>query len=65
MDVELVKERVGNQWLITSPQLPGLYVADADLKQAEAAVPAAIRLLQEMKKKPQSARQPKKPAALA
>ncbi len=48
MKIEYREERVGSQWLITSPQLPGLYVADPNLETARAAVPDAIAMLERM-----------------
>ena len=48
MDIEFKEERVGKQWLITSAQLPGLYVADTDLETARKAVPAAVAMLDRM-----------------
>ena len=44
----LVERQVGGNWLITSPDLPGLYVAHADLDTARKAAPSAIRMLTEM-----------------
>lgn len=46
--VKLVERQVGSQWLITSPDLPGLYVAHADLEMARNAAPSAVRMLEEM-----------------
>ena len=46
--VTVQERQVGRQWLITSADLPGLYVAHADLASARRAVPAAIRMLREM-----------------
>ena len=48
MAIELKEERVGSQWLITSPDLPGLYVADSDIDVARRAVPDAIAMLERM-----------------
>lgn len=44
----LIERRVGGNWLITSPDLPGLYVAHSDLATARKATPSAIRMLAEM-----------------
>ena len=46
--VRLQERQVGRQWLITSGDLPGLYVAHVDLATARRAVPAAIRMLRDM-----------------
>jgi hypothetical protein len=48
MAIELKEERVGSQWLITSPELAGLFVADSDLEAARKAVPEAIAMLERM-----------------
>ena len=48
MTIEYKEERVGGQWLITSPQLPGLFVADPDLERARKAVPDAMLMLDRM-----------------
>ena len=47
-EVELVERKVGRQWLITSPDVPGLYVAHADRDAARRAVPGAIQMLRHM-----------------
>lgn len=49
--VRLVEREVGRQWMITSPDVPGLYVAHADLDVARRAVPGAIQMLQEMQER--------------
>lgn len=49
--VRLVEREVGRQWMITSPDMPGLYVAHADLNAARRAVPGAIQMLQEMRER--------------
>lgn len=46
--IRVEERRVGSQWLITSAELPGLYVAHADLDVARRSTPAAIRMLREM-----------------
>lgn len=46
--LEMVERRVGRQWLITSPDVVGLYVAHVDLDAARRAVPDAIDLLRTM-----------------
>lgn len=49
--VDLVERFVGAQWLITSPQVEGLFVAHADLDEARRAVPGAIEMLRRMTKR--------------
>ncbi len=49
--LNLVERQVGQQWLITSPDVPGLYVADPSLEKAREAVPAAIELLADMNRR--------------
>lgn len=46
--IKIVEEKVGGQWLITSPDLPGLYVAHADLDVARQSVPDAVEMLHRM-----------------
>ncbi len=41
-------ERVGTQWLVTSPDVPGLNVAHPDLDAAIRAVPHALQMLRSM-----------------
>lgn len=48
MAPHLKVEQVGDQWLITSPDIPGLYVAHKDRDAAERAVPDAIAMLKRM-----------------
>lgn len=59
-DIRLVEREVGRQWLITSPDVPGLYIAHADRAVARKAVPAAIEMLDEMTER---VRQRARPAA--
>lgn len=47
-DIRLVERKIGRQWLITSPDVPGLYVAHADLETARKAVPSAVEMLGHM-----------------
>ncbi len=49
MPLRLVVERLGGQWLITSPDLPGLYVAHADRATALASVDEAVNALQRVR----------------
>lgn len=51
MPPRLKTEQVGGQWLITSPDVPGLYVAHKDREAAERAVPDAIAMLDRMEKR--------------
>ena len=46
--IKVEERKVGSQWLITSRDLPGLYVAHADRETARRAAPSAIRMLREM-----------------
>jgi hypothetical protein len=43
-----VHEVIGGQHVITSPDVPGLYVAHADEATARAHVPDAIKMLEDM-----------------
>jgi hypothetical protein len=47
----LVTEQIGSQWVITSPDVPGLYVAHAELDKALGGVASAIKMLAEMQKR--------------
>lgn len=47
-DCKLIEEKVGGQWLITSPDVPGRYVSHADIDIARQSVPAAIDMLRQM-----------------
>ena len=51
MSPRLKVQQVGGQWLITSPDVPGLYVAHKDREVAERAVPDAIAMLDRMEKR--------------
>lgn len=46
--IKLLEEKVGSQWLITSPDVPGLNVAHRDLETARSSVPAAMDMLKAM-----------------
>ena len=50
-EIRLVKQQIGRQWVITSPDVPGLYVADADLEKALSSVEPAVQMLTDMQKR--------------
>jgi hypothetical protein len=49
--IQVEERRVGKQWLITSTELPGLFVAHPDLEIARKSTPGAIRMLRDMAKR--------------
>ena len=54
MTYKIIEERVGSQWLLTSPDLPGLFVADSDIDEARKAVPDAVAMLERMAERRQA-----------
>ena len=51
MSYRLDCRKVGTQYLITSPDVPGLYVAHEDEAVARAGVEPAIRMLEDMRQR--------------
>lgn len=51
-DIRLVETFVGSQHVITSPDMPGLYVAHDDLETARRSVETAVRMLDAMTMRP-------------
>lgn len=47
----LVERKIGNQWLITSPDLPGLFVSHSDLAVARGDVLPTIRAMERVRER--------------
>lgn len=50
-EIKLEERRVGSQWLITSPDVPGLYVSHSDLEAARRDVQPAIEAMDRARKR--------------
>ena len=50
-EIKLVERQVGSQWLITSPDVPGLYVAHVDPEVARREVKPAIEAMDRARKR--------------
>lgn len=51
MTLRLIVERVGSQWLVTSPDLPGLQVAHPEQEVALSSVPSAVEALKRVQRR--------------
>lgn len=48
MNIELTIRSVGKKWVVTSPEVPELYVVGASAEDARAQVPSALAMLARM-----------------
>lgn len=47
----LVQRKIGNQWLITSPELPGLFVSHSSLEVAKSDVLPTIQAMDRVRER--------------
>ena len=63
MVLRLIVERIGSQWLVTSPDLPELHVAHAEQEVALSSVPGAVDALKRVQRRFEARQKSRKRAA--